>query len=98
MAPRPCNQCSAPVERGQKCARCTRPGYGNAERVRRRQTVEAHQRVYGNLCHGWGVPPHRADRLSADHLTPVAAGGAENGPLRVLCVSCNSRRGASEET
>jgi 5-methylcytosine-specific restriction endonuclease McrA len=31
--------------------------------------------------------------LTVDHLIPVIDGGA-GGPLRVLCRSCNSRRGS----
>jgi len=33
--------------------------------------------------------------LTADHVTPVAAGGAIDGPLRTLCRPCNSSLGAT---
>lgn len=65
-----------------------------AERKRRAQVVGAHREQHGNWCPGYQVPAHASDRLTADHLTPVAAGGAPDGPLGVLCVSCNSRKGA----
>jgi 5-methylcytosine-specific restriction endonuclease McrA len=32
--------------------------------------------------------------LTIDHLIPASLGGA-NGPVRVLCRSCNGRRGAT---
>ncbi len=94
MTPRPCHRCGQPIPRGQKCRSCTRPAYGNAERTRRRRAVEAHRVVYGDVCPGFGVDPHPSSDLTADHVTAVAAGGAEGGTLRVLCRSCNSRRGA----
>ncbi|MDH6679241.1 5-methylcytosine-specific restriction protein A [Rhodococcus sp. LBL1] len=65
-----------------------------AERQRRAQTVADHKATHGNWCPGYQVPAHASDRLTADHITPVAAGGAPDGPLGVLCVSCNSRKGA----
>jgi hypothetical protein len=34
---------------------------------------------------------HAAD-LTADHITPVAAGGAEDGPLSVLCRVSNGAK------
>lgn len=74
-----------------------RPGYGNVEIVRRAETVAAWRAVHGELCPGWKRAPHQADAgnpLTADHLTPVAAGGAEAGPLGVLCRSCNSSKKA----
>lgn len=67
---------------------------GWAERQRRAEAVRAHREVYGDWCPGWMRPGHRADDLTADHVAPVAAGGPPTGPLRVLCRSCNSRRGA----
>lgn len=35
-------------------------------------------------------------RLTADHIVPVARGGAWNDPanLQTLCLTCNSRKGA----
>lgn len=65
-----------------------------AERQRRSKAVADHKAIHGNWCPGYQVPAHTSDRLTADHLTPVAAGGAPDGPLGVLCVSCNSRKGA----
>ncbi|WP_207974577.1 HNH endonuclease [Parafrankia sp. BMG5.11] len=51
----------------------------------------------GEWCPGWGDrAAHVALRsdLTADHVTPVAAGGREDGPLTVRCRACNSAKGA----
>jgi 5-methylcytosine-specific restriction enzyme A len=65
-----------------------------AERNRRARAVDAHRAQHGNWCPGYQVPAHASDQLTADHLTPIALGGAPDGPLGVLCVSCNARKGA----
>lgn len=64
------------------------------ERKRRAQAVADWIAIHGWVCPGWHCPPHESRDLTADHMTPVAWGGGD-GPLRVLCRSCNSRRGAS---
>lgn len=63
-----------------------------AERARRRAAVDAHVAACGHVCPGWRRRPHPSTDLTADHITPLSAGGREDGPLRVLCRSCNSRR------
>ncbi|WP_395704742.1 hypothetical protein [Rhodococcus ruber] len=72
----------------------TKATYTHAERVRRKAAVDAHRAQHGNWCPGYQVPPHHAAQLSADHLNPVALGGAPDGPLGVLCINCNARKGA----
>ncbi|WP_407657607.1 HNH endonuclease [Kribbella turkmenica] len=67
------------------------------ERSRRAQAVAAHRAQHGNWCPGWQRDAHAADDLTADHVTPVAAGGSESGPLQCLCRSCNSRKRDSIE-
>ena len=62
------------------------------EIVRRREAVAAHRAQFGDwcpLCGRWEVV------LTADHVVPVARGGAEDGELRVICRGCNSRLGAT---
>ena len=54
------------------------------KRARARATIAASPR-----CENCGATTD----LTADHLIPVIDGGA-GGPLRVLCRSCNSARGA----
>ncbi|NQV07973.1 HNH endonuclease [bacterium] len=63
-----------------------------SERRRRVAVVAEHVRLHGLVCPGWNRAPHGSADLTADHIIPRAAGG-EHGPLRVLCRSCNSRRG-----
>nr|WP_062336168.1 hypothetical protein [Herbidospora sakaeratensis] len=53
-----------------------------------------HVEQFGAVCPGWERPSHPADDLTADHILPPGRGGAENGPLRVLCRTCNSARRA----
>lgn len=96
MPPRRCRHCRQLVAAGARCS-CTpntRTGYGNAERRRRAQTVADHREAYGDICPGWHREMHEAADLTADHVRAVAAGGAPDGPLEVLCRSCNSRKGA----
>jgi 5-methylcytosine-specific restriction enzyme A len=76
--------------------------YSHAERVRRREAVEAHRAQHGEWCPGWEaggraahvvLPQHGG--LSADHAESVARGGAEGGLLTVRCLSCNAAKGTS---
>jgi 5-methylcytosine-specific restriction protein A len=98
MPPHRCRHCRQLVAAGARCpcSPTTRTGYDNAERLRRRQAVLDHLEAYGPICPGWRRQMHEVDPrdLTADHVTPVAAGGHPHGPLQVLCRSCNSRRGA----
>lgn len=63
------------------------------ERNRRKAAVKAHIEAHGMWCPGYQVPPHPSLDLCADHVVSVAAGGAPDGPLAVLCRPCNSRKG-----
>lgn len=74
--------------------RARRPRIPAAEDKRRSQTVAAWRAAHGDWCPGWHRPPHPSADLTADHITPVAAGGSETGPLTVLCRSCNSAKAA----
>jgi 5-methylcytosine-specific restriction protein A len=99
---RPCALCDAPARgslcrschRGGKAAAGRRPGLSNdwGERQRRAAFVAEHRRTVGDICPGYGVPEHHATDLTADHVVPVAAGGSEDGPLAILCRSCNGRK------
>ena len=101
---RPCADCSKPTT-GRRCRFCWRRSLPPvapprtktwAEKMRRAATVRRHREQYGDWCPGWIRPGHLVDPernpLSADHITPVAAGGTEDGPLQVLCRSCNSTK------
>ena len=72
----------------------TRPALHNhwGERQRRAAVVKAWRAEHGDLCPGYRRPPHQASDLCADHILPVGMGGAEDGPLGVLCRSCNSSK------
>lgn len=64
-----------------------------AEINRRAATVRAHVDAYGWVCPGWDCAAHVATDLTADHVIPVGMGGDPAGPLRVLCRTCNGRKG-----
>lgn len=92
-----CITCGTPTTAGSYCPEHSkRPDYTYAERERRAKVVNEHRRAYGDQCPGWNryahavIPPNK---LSADHVVPVNAGGSEAGILRALCVSCNSAKG-----
>jgi len=106
MALRPCLDCRR-LTTGSRCADCERPRaratqrskrqrrpYSAAEKRRRAAAVDRWRATYGDWCPGWQREAHPSGDLVADHVAPVAAGGPESGPLRVLCRSCNSARGA----
>lgn len=97
-----CLQCGAAFNgRGSYCAEHSRgnPQY-NDPRYRRARAlaVKEHVEQAGYICPGYERARHPATRrlnpLTADHVDPLAAGGAVEGPLRVYCRACNSRRGA----
>jgi len=62
------------------------------------RVIARHRGQYGNQCPGYGRDPHPAIDLTADHVVPLAAGGAplDIANCAVLCRSCNSTKGASE--
>ena len=107
MPLRPCLVCGAPSPT-PRCPQHTRAGwrgtaqttrakrerrpYTHAERTRRAQAVAQWRATYGDWCPGWQAPPHPTPDLTADHAHAVAAGGDEQGPLTVLCRSCNGRK------
>lgn len=105
MTPRPCLGCGRVIPTGSRCPDCARdtrrakrlrrPYSDTAvEKRRRRAAVAEWVSTHGWLCPGWQREPHPSTDLVADHIVAVAAGGAESGPLRVLCRRCNSARGA----
>src|SRR4051812_3119693 len=89
-----CTQCARPVERAKlEAKRERRPRISQAEQQRRADAVARWRVVHGDWCPGWRRPGHRAADLTADHVVPVGAGGAEGGPLSVLCRGCNGAKG-----
>ena len=102
---RRCLDCPA-LTYGSRCASCERVRQrlkdakrgGHGDWRRRAAAVAEHRDQVGDVCPGWGVPPHLVEppnRLSADHPTSIAAGGpGRPDAYAVLCVSCNSRKGA----
>lgn len=99
MAKRVCAEPGCPVliDQPGRCSQHRResPTYTERdwrERKRRQSAVTAWVARNGWICPGWQRPAHPSHDLTADHLVPVARGGAD-GPLRVLCRSCNSSRG-----
>ncbi|MGW3024790.1 HNH endonuclease [Streptomyces sp. NPDC001221] len=73
-------------------------GYDSSYRRVRAKVLAEHRARYGDWCPGWGVPAHVSADLTVDHVTPLAAGGANSrSNMRVLCRSCNSRRGSKPD-
>ena len=106
MTRRPCLDCGRLTPSGTRCADCERPRaraaqrskrqrrpYSSRERDRRARAVAEWRATYGDWCPGWQREAHPSSDLTADHVVPVASGGAEDGPLTVRCRSCNSARG-----
>ncbi|PSR63987.1 hypothetical protein C8259_09045 [Nocardia nova] len=81
------------TERGRHLRRTTptKATRDYREQQRRAAAVRAHRARRGDWCPGWRRPPHPSADLTADHITPVAS-GRPDGPLQVLCRSCNSRK------
>lgn len=71
---------------------------GHGDWRARARAVAGWRAEEGDVCPGWGVPPHPVippNRLSADHPVAVARGGSLHLPAYgVLCVECNARNGA----
>jgi len=88
---KPCLVCGVLTE-ASRCPVHRVPSRSYAEARRRAEAVRAWREARGDLCPGYGVPAHPSLDLTADHVLPRVDGG-ETGPLRVLCRSCNSRRG-----
>lgn len=87
----PCLTCGTPTH-GTRCPRHTlsRPTY--AENQRRAAAVQNWITQVGYWCPGWNRDGHHTTDLTADHIQPRSHHG-DNGPLRILCRSCNSARG-----
>ena len=100
--PKPCLGCGRPTRAGSRCPPCakthgTRAGYTYAEQRRRAEVVRQWRDLHGDVCPGWRRPAHPVvspNVLTADHVHPVARGGAQTGQLTVLCRFCNGAKGA----
>ena len=104
---RPCLDCGHSVRGKPRCRDCQakheqaksahRPDLRRAaETKRRREAVADHRLTVGDWCPGWERQgAHPSADLTADHVTEVAAGGREDGPLVVRCRSCNAARSAN---
>lgn len=89
-----CREHARAVDRVQAMSTPTKRTRTSLERRRRRAVVERWRRLHGDVCPGFGCPPHLATDLTADHIVPIALGGSPEGELSVLCRSCNSRKQA----
>lgn len=100
MARRPCLDCPVIAQPGH--ARCpdherkhqhdrnTRRTHYHGDWPRiAAQAVVAHRAQHGDWCPGWHRPPHPATDLTCDHVDPTTL----TEGVRVLCRSCNARRG-----
>jgi 5-methylcytosine-specific restriction protein A len=88
--------CPIPTS-GTRCATHTaaKQQAKDAKRPTRRSHAETQRRAQQVRAQPWcDVCGARTD-LTAEHITPVGAGGSESGPLTTLCRPCNSRLGAT---
>jgi hypothetical protein len=112
LGPSPGQQCPARrlvkvqpySHKGSRCADCQRvhdrlkdaKRGGHGDWRKRAAAVAEHREQVGEVCPGWGVPPHSVippNKLSADHAVAVARGGSlQPAHYGVLCVECNSRK------
>ncbi|GAA2681771.1 hypothetical protein GCM10010428_49540 [Actinosynnema pretiosum subsp. pretiosum] len=88
-----CAGCAVEVERQQRSTVPTKLARTWRERRRRADVVAEHRAALGDWCPGWQRPGHRSTDLVADDVVPVALSGRPSAELRVLCRSCNSRKG-----
>jgi 5-methylcytosine-specific restriction endonuclease McrA len=79
-------RCEACGRQNLRTAVTAQRGYGAAHQRRSRAVIAAYPSC--ELCGA-------TEDLTADHITAMANGGDPLGPLRVLCRSCNSRRGST---
>lgn len=88
MAPRRCSRCPRIIGAGSICDACRRTEWKvrNDDRPIRRAVVAA-----SPICSTPGCGS--TTDLTADHVIPLARGGVNEGPRRVLCRSCNARKG-----
>jgi predicted RNA-binding Zn-ribbon protein involved in translation (DUF1610 family) len=78
-------------ERRQRRGSTAQRGHGADYQRRRAAAIRAQP-----WCSDCGHTGSADNPLTAEHLKPVAHGGS-HGPLGVLCRSCNSSRGRSDE-
>ncbi len=79
---------------GSRCALHKRAPATYAEQRAITKLKQAWVAQYGLLCPGYKRAAHQVStisQLSGDHVVPVVRGG-RHGPMRVLCISCNSAR------
>ena len=79
---------------GWKATGRGRPAPSWTERRRRRAVVAAWVAARGNVCPACGNAGHHPDgapvQVTADHVVPVALGGAEDGELQPMCRRCQN--------
>ncbi len=113
MTARPCLACFTPTRNAS--GRCPEhaathrrevnrwrhnPFYDSPQwRALRARVLKHHRQTVGPVCPGWQREAHPATDLTADHVIPLAAGGAPLDPdnVGVLCRSCGSRKGSTIE-
>jgi hypothetical protein len=91
-----CAVCAAGHERHERATVPTKVTRTHAEQLRRARVVVGHRSQHGSMCPGYRRPPHLADDLTADHIIAIGRGGPPDGPLTVLCRSCNSSKAARD--
>lgn len=94
-----CPSCGRVV--GKRCRRCKpsqpkNPVYQTSTwRRRSRVALRRHRALPDPSCPSCGRredPAIPGTRLTADHTDPLARGGDPDGPITVMCSSCNTRK------
>jgi len=104
MTLRPCLECGAITDLGNRCAKHFRRrqqakpsaaamGYDQAWRRLRKRVLAEWLEEHGWWCPGYGRDGHPANDLTGDHIVALADGGESvRANVQILCRSCNVRK------
>lgn len=91
-----CPGCGSPHTRRGRCARCRREAERRRGSRQQRGYTDAWLKLVASAiaAHPYCAECDSTADLTGDHIVPLSAGGkSEASNLRVVCRSCNSRKG-----